>query len=254
MSSQFDKEKTRKNIAAILDKVKNEADPRLLNEYRSLFKKEVSLFRRSWAASYLLMLYDQGALGQGDRFRKSGFRPAARESRGASFRSGRKNENSENGFRGDSTHYPLPEEESKWLFVGMGRNRRIFPREILGLISTKASVSREDVGAIRILDNYSFVQVRDTVADRIIETLNKLSFRGKTLVVNYAKTRKEEADEENGAVDSEAADEVKFPPESVSGEYTESEYPLESRNISGSAEDTEYNSEQEEDHPDKENI
>ncbi|MDR1318256.1 MAG: DbpA RNA binding domain-containing protein [Treponema sp.] len=234
MSSQFDKEKTKKNIGVILDKVKNEADPRLLNEYRSLFKKEVSLFRRSWFTSYLLMLYDQGALGQGGRFRKTGFRPA--ESRDASFRPGRKNENSENGFRGDPARYPLPEEESKWLFVGIGRNRRIFPREILGLIGTKASVSREDIGAIRILDNYSFVQVRDTAADRIIETLNRTNFRGKTLVVNYAKTRKEEAGEESGAADSEAADEAGFPPESVPGEYAE------------------YDSEQGEDHSDKENI
>jgi RNA recognition motif-containing protein len=78
----------------------------------------------------------------------------------------------------------------------VGRSRRVYPREILGLINAKTAVPREDIGAIRILDNYSFVQVRDTVAEKIIEALNGVNFRGRTLAVNYAKFRKEE---ENGA-------------------------------------------------------
>ncbi|MDR1587482.1 MAG: DbpA RNA binding domain-containing protein [Treponema sp.] len=253
MSSQLDKEKAKKNITVILDKVKNEADPRLLNEYRSLFKKEVSLFRRPWVTSYLLMLYDQGALGQGGRFRKSGaYPPVGMENRGASFKPGRKNGNSENGTRGDPARYPLSEEESRWLFISVGRNRRIFPREILGLISTKASVSREDIGAIRILDNYSFVQVRDTKADGIIEALNRQLFRGRTLTVNYAKTRKEESGEDDGTADSELTEYPGLPPEGVPEEYAESNAESdEIRNISGYAKD---DSEQDEGHPDKENI
>jgi hypothetical protein len=250
MFSQSDKEKTKQNIAVILDRVKNEADPRLLSEYRSLFKKEVSLFRRSWVTSYLLMLYDQGALGQGGRFRKSGVRPpAGGENRGVSSRSGRKNENPENGSGGDSARYPLSGEESKWLFISVGRSRRIFPREILGLISTKASVSREDIGAIRILDNYSFVQVRDTVADGIIEALNRQNFRGRTLTVNYARARKDEAGEEGGAAAPGPADDPEFPPESGGEEYADAE--ADGIRNSGRAED---DSEQVEDRPDKEDI
>jgi hypothetical protein len=91
--------------------------------------------------------------------------------------------------------YPLADEESRRLFISIGRNRRVFPREILGLINSAAAVAREDVGAIRILDNYSFVQVRGTVADAIIGALNGKSFRGRILSVNYARSRKDEGED-----------------------------------------------------------
>jgi hypothetical protein len=205
MPSQFEKEKAKKNIALILDKVRTEADPLLLNKYRSLFNKEVSLFsgNRSWAAAYLLMLYDQGELGRADRNRPRKFENRDRFGEGRSSREGRAQQ--EKNYAADSRPsqehtaqekvYPLAEEDSRRLFLSIGRNRRVFPREILGLINTKTAIPRENIGAIRILDNYSFVQVRDTVADTIIEALNGQMFRGRTLTVNYARARKDEGDD-----------------------------------------------------------
>jgi RNA recognition motif-containing protein len=38
------------------------------------------------------------------------------------------------------------------------------------------------------------VQVKETAAEKIIEALNGINFRGRQLTVNYAKTRKDEAD------------------------------------------------------------
>jgi len=55
-------------------------------------------------------------------------------------------------------------------------------------------VPREDIGIIRILDNYSFVQVRDVKADEIIATLTGHKFRGRTLTVNYAKPKNAETE------------------------------------------------------------
>jgi hypothetical protein len=189
MSSRFDKEKTKKNIALIVEQIKNEADPELLNKYRALFKKEVSLFHRSYTAAYLLMLYDQGRLrGQG-----GGFRNRSPASTGRGERSGRAPEEPRT-----ERQYPLSDEESRRLFISVGRNRRVFPREILGLINSGTAVAKEDIGAIRILDNYSFVQVRGTVADTIIEALNGKSFRGRILSVNYAHSRKDEGETGEG--------------------------------------------------------
>ena len=182
MSLRIDREKTKKTIALVLDKIRTEVDPLLLDEYHNLFKKEISLFHRSKAAAYLLMLCDQG---KNLRFTQ----------RNDFARKNDKRFSEENTPR-----YPLAEEESKRLFFSVGRSRRVFPREILGLINTKTAVSREDIGAIRILDNYSFVQVRDTVAEKIIEALNGTVFRGRPLTVNYAKSRK---DEETNAAENE---------------------------------------------------
>jgi hypothetical protein len=178
MSVRIDKEKTRKTIALVLEKIRTEADPWLLDEYQKLFKKEISLFHRSKAAAYLLMLCDQG--------KSLRWTSARRDSR----------PEEENSASREGARYPLAENESMRLFFSVGRSRRVFPREILGLINTKTAIPREDIGAIRILDNYSFVQVRTTVAEKIIEALNGLDFRGRPLTVNYARSRKDEDDSE----------------------------------------------------------
>jgi len=173
MASGFDKEKTKKIISLVLEKIKTEVDLQTLREYESLFKKETSLFNRSKAAAYLLMLCDQGK-----PLRLTDYRPPSRPGK--------------NEAHSDAQRYPLTEKESTRLFFSVGRSRRVFPREILGIINTKTAIPREDIGAIRILDNYSFVQVRDSVAEKIIDALNGMNFRGRPLTVNYAKSNKDE--------------------------------------------------------------
>jgi hypothetical protein len=174
MASQIDDVEIKKHLAEFLEKIHTEADPELLNAYRSLIRREVSLFKRSYLSAYLLMLFE------------------GRHSRGRPGKQGKR------GAPGDNrVEYPLAEEESARLFINIGRNRKVFPREILGLINAKSAVPREDIGTIRILDNYSFVQVRTESADKIIEALNGISFRGRTLTVNYARNRKEGSAEEN---------------------------------------------------------
>ncbi|GHV38012.1 RNA-binding protein [Spirochaetia bacterium] len=249
MPPQFDKEKNRKKISLMLEKIKTEVDPHLLNEYRSLFKKEVSFFRRSWMAAYLLMLSDQGQ-GTAGRFDRNRDRYSGQGGRNAGEKgspdAGNGNSRSEYNRpdysrtepraassrtdqpRTEAPRQPLPEEESRRLFISIGRNRRVFPREILGLINAKTGVSRDDIGAIRILDNYSFVQVRDSVADEIIEALNGKPFRGRTLSVNYARARKDGEDREedspiarDGAAEGNAGDAADDVPADDSGEYGE---------------------------------
>jgi hypothetical protein len=182
--SRVDKEKIRKNLSLILDRVHSGTDLALLGEYRKIYKKEISLFRRSWVAAWLLMHHDPKLLPAVDSDRRSRPTENARKT---------KNEKPDEEKSG-AVDFPLSEEESKRLFISIGRNRRLYPREILTLIISKTSVPREDIGVIRILDNYSFVQVRDTRADEIIEALNGLQFRGRTLTVNYAKSKTDESE------------------------------------------------------------
>jgi len=183
MPPYIDREKAKNTVNLILDKLKTEADSGLLADYFYLFKKEVSLFNRSKVAAYLLMQYDQG---KNLHFAKNTSRSRAPEEDAAASDAPRSPPLSA------PLSAPLAEEESKRLFFSIGRSRRVFPREILGLINAKTSVAREDIGVIRILDNYSFVQVRNTVAEAIIEALNGMMFRGRPLTVNYAKSRSEQ--------------------------------------------------------------
>jgi hypothetical protein len=202
MSFQFDSARLKKRIAEALEKTYNQADPGLLSQYRSIFKKEVSFFRRSYFTAYLLMELDQGGDGKYGGFRERNsrrFQKMVQERDEESRQEARK---------------VLPEEETVRLFIGMGRSRRVFPREILGLIMSKTQVSRDDIGAIRIFDNYSFVQVRTAAADGIIEALNGKPFRGRSLVVNYARNRK---DERSQAEERPEDADTGFPPDD--GDY-----------------------------------
>jgi hypothetical protein len=177
MAFSIDKERVKKKIKGILEEIQSGVDPGSLNIYRSLISKEVSFFRRSYFGAYLLMLLDREGVGKRSKSPLSrsggeGVFPRA-SSRSVSFQSGEYSQ-AEPNLR------PLPEKDSIRLFISIGRNRRVFPREIMGLITAKTQVSREDIGIIRILDNYSFVQVRRTAADTIIEALNGILFRGRT--------------------------------------------------------------------------
>ena len=157
----IDKEKAKKNLKEISDKIHSNSDISKLQEYQRLYKKEISFFKRSWAAAWLFMYYDQ------------------------------KETPNERGSD-KPIEIILTEEESKWLFISVGKNRKLFPRDIITLIMSKTSTAREDIGTIRILDNYSFVQVKDLKADEIIQVLTGHKFRGRTLSVNYAKPKANE--------------------------------------------------------------
>ncbi|MCL2599854.1 MAG: DbpA RNA binding domain-containing protein [Treponema sp.] len=217
MNSHIDMEKTQKIIALVAEKIKTDVDPWQLEEYRSLFKKEVSLFNRSKVAAYLLMLLDQGKnirslerdapgrhknQGRGGSARNDRQDRHERQDRNDSHRKktgGHASAPSRMEDSGDPQRYPLADEDSKWLFFSIGRSRRISPREILSLINTKTAIAKEDIGAIRIFDNYSFVQVRNTESERIIEALRGYVFRGRPLAIDYARSRKGE----DGAVEDD---------------------------------------------------
>jgi hypothetical protein len=179
MVSRLDKEKVINNMAVICEKMEGDIGLGLLDEYRMLFKKEISFFKRSWAAAWLLMYYDKREIPS---------------SKGISAkpckRTGRKEAASVSKEEKEgSAEHSLPEGELKLLFISIGRKRRLYTKDLLSFILSKTSVTREDLGVIRILDNYSFVQVRSARAQEIIEKLNGIKYRGRKLSVNYAKPK-----------------------------------------------------------------
>jgi hypothetical protein len=193
MSVLINEEKVKNRLEKIMKSIQTEADPQLLNLYRSCVRKKVPFFQRSYVAAYLLMLQDQGP---GRPRRQDTYAAERKNTRGVSEKASQAAAGTEGPEPG---RHPLPEEESVRLFISMGRNRRVFPREILGLIGTKTSVSKDDIGTIRILDNYSFVQVRNSVAEELISALNGVLFRGRTLTVNYARVQRETLPEDSSA-------------------------------------------------------
>jgi len=190
---RLDREKAEKNLEQILDRLHKDTDFALLKDYRKLYKKKIFLLRRSDVAAWLFMYYDQREMPRLQNNKKP-VRPDVKTG-SVKDKPSKEDKLSSENKPSAAAEITLGEEESKRLFISIGKNRRLFPRDIISLIMSKTSADREDIGLIRILDNYSFVQVRDTKADEIIETLSGLRFRGRTLTVNYAKPRGSEAEE-----------------------------------------------------------
>lgn len=75
----------------------------------------------------------------------------------------------------------------KSLFINIGKNRRVYPSDLIQLISKTAEIGKESIGNIKILDNYSFVNIAGKEADRIVKLLDNTEYRGRKLTVNFAK-------------------------------------------------------------------
>ncbi len=210
-------------------KIKTEEDPLALNQYRQIFKKAVPFHLRSYFAAYLLKQIDsgnnmrvQGPLRRSERGGRGGRdqserldRPDRREEKQARADTRAKEPRSEESkrIRGENRPEPrpsLPDDVSTTLFVSIGRNRRVYPRDLIGLILQNAEIDRDHIGDIRVLDNYSFVQVLSEDAEKVIATLNEFEYRGRKLAVSYSRKREDgpASGEQSSPVSDEVTDEV----------------------------------------------
>lgn len=84
-----------------------------------------------------------------------------------------------------------PQGEMKTLFVSIGKNRKVFPRDLSRLFSGALQVKSTAIGNIKVLDNYSFVDLPEPLADKAIGILDGSDFRGRKITVNHARKREE---------------------------------------------------------------
>ena len=75
------------------------------------------------------------------------------------------------------------------LFVSIGRNRRVLPDDLAELISDSVAVEQSELGEIRVLDSYSFVEVPEAVAEDTIAALSGTSFKGRRITVDFARAK-----------------------------------------------------------------
>jgi len=167
-----DEEQLISSLKDLIEAIKTQENPEELNLYRRIFKKAVPLTMRSYVAAYLIK---QAGIG-GSRIYKKDNRNGLGK---GTFK--------QNSARPSRPKVILAEEESTSLFIGVGRKRGIFPKDIITLLIQGAGISREHIGDIRILDNYCFVQVMQDEAETIIEKLNNSYYRGKNLTVSHSR-------------------------------------------------------------------
>lgn len=188
-------------LKASVNQVKTQEDVDVLKQLKKVFKKNVPWNLRGYVSAYLLKI----ATGNSRR----PFVPRNRDYDRDSYRHDRNDYRARNDERRDyrsenaegETHAPHPRVEidpavASTIFIGVGRNRRVFPRDLLGILINVANIDRERIGDIRVLANYSFVQLYAEDADNAIKALNGYEYRGRPLSVSYSRQRGEESSSE----------------------------------------------------------
>ena len=193
----FEEQRFVEMLKNAVERVKNEEDPVELNQYKKLFKKNVPFTLRSYVAAYLAK--NSGFTGRRENFRnrRDGFKGRGRYEQGEKF------------FRQDREPAPrvvIDEELAATVFISIGRNRRVFPRDLISLIVQNSSVERSRIGDIRVLDNYSFVQLYAEDCDKVISSLDGLEYRGRKLSCSYSRKNDDAEVIASNAIDNESID------------------------------------------------
>jgi len=71
------------------------------------------------------------------------------------------------------------------LFLSVGSRDGIAARDLLGAIIGETGIAGDDVGRIDLKDTFSRVEVRDTVAEKVIRALNGTSIRGRSVRADF---------------------------------------------------------------------
>lgn len=190
----FEEQRFVEMLKNAVERVKNEEDPVELNQYKKLFKKNVPFTLRSYVAAYLAK--NSGFTGRRENFRnrRDGFKGRGRYDQGEKF------------FRQDREPAPrvvIDDELAATVFISIGRNRRVFPRDLISLIVQNSSVERSRIGDIRVLDNYSFVQLYAEDCDKVISSLDGLEYRGRKLSCSYSRKNDDAEVVASDAIDNE---------------------------------------------------
>lgn len=211
--SEIDYDRIAEFLKASVQQVKTQEDVDVLIQLKKVFKKNVPFTLRGYLAAYLLKVATGNARrpfvprNEHENFSKDNFRSRREESR-RDFNA---------PAPAETRHEPHPRVEidpamATTIFIGIGRNRRVFPRDLVGLLISVAGLDRERIGDIRVLANYSFVQLFTEDADKAINALNGYDYRGRKLSVSYSRQKDDEetsapVNEGAAAVDQESMSE-----------------------------------------------
>ncbi len=76
------------------------------------------------------------------------------------------------------------------LYIDVGREDGVRPADIVGAIANEANIPGRLIGAIELLDRFSFVEVPANQAERVLRALKRTTIRGRKISPSIAKPRR----------------------------------------------------------------
>jgi ATP-independent RNA helicase DbpA len=88
----------------------------------------------------------------------------------------------------------LPDESElpdapKWttLFIAAGKKDKVNKIDIVGFLSHKGELKKEDIGLIEVKDYFSFVAIRKTKANNVLHLIKEEKIKNKKVLIAVAK-------------------------------------------------------------------
>ena len=75
------------------------------------------------------------------------------------------------------------------LKISVGKEDSVRPADLVGAIAGEAGVPSRVIGAIKIHDDYSLVEVPEELSERIIEALRRTKIRGQKVTIQAKPAR-----------------------------------------------------------------
>lgn len=79
-------------------------------------------------------------------------------------------------------------EKMSRIFINLGKSARIKPGDLVGAIAGETGLAGDRIGHIEIFDHFSFVEVPQSLAREISETMSQVSIKGKTVHSEVARS------------------------------------------------------------------
>jgi superfamily II DNA/RNA helicase len=99
-----------------------------------------------------------------------------------------------NYITGDTEAIVLPErielpEKPKWstLFIAAGKKDKVNKIDIVGFLSNKGLLKKDDIGLIEVKDFFSFVAIRKLKAGAVLELIKEEKIKNKKVKIAVAK-------------------------------------------------------------------
>lgn len=182
----------------------SDSDIEALKTFKKLFKKNVPFSRRGYVAALLIKNASGFRSNRFNRDNNKKDRFANNKHEDRFNRNERTTERKSEEHTEKAPRVTIAPEAAGTIFIGVGRSRGVFPRDLVGLLVSVAGFDRSRIGEIRVLSNYSFIQLFAEDCDKAIAALDGYEYRGRKLSVSYSRKK----DEGENAPAADAQDEV----------------------------------------------
>ncbi len=190
-----------------------QADIDAFKVIKKLYSQNVPFSRRKYVAA-LLVKQAASAISPRSRYghdkdkSHDRDRNSERSERSSKFErnSSRSSERAEKSERPEKApRVQIDPSAASTIFISIGRNRRVFPRDLIGILISVAGLQRDRIGEIRVLANYSFVQLFTEDCEKVISALNGYDYRGRKISVSYSQKKPDSADDSSSEKDAPRA-------------------------------------------------